>query len=66
MMDKQRHLAIFEQASLEVLWERFPESAREEVTQQYARLMARASVEQIRALRANENKREMGDESSDG
>ena len=66
MIDKQRQLAIFEQASLEALWDRFPESAREEVTQQYARLMARASVERIRALRTNQKKREMGNESSDG
>ena len=66
MMIKQRRLAFLEQECLEALWERFPEQAREEVTRHYARLMARASVERIRALRKNEEKREVGDESNDG
>ena len=66
MRMKQRCLAFLEQESLEALWERFPEPAREEVTQHYARLMARASVARIRALRKNEENREVGDESNDG
>ena len=66
MMIKQRRLAFLEQEDLETLWEQFPQPAREEVTQHYARLMARASVERIRVLRKNEAKREVGDESNEG
>ena len=66
MMMKQRCLAFLNQESLEALWERFPEPAREEVTQHYARLMARASVERIRALRNHEENREVGDEPNEG
>ena len=65
-MFKQRGLAFLETECLEALWEQFPESARHEVTQHYARLMARAAVERIRALRTNQKNREVGDESSDG
>lgn len=65
-MIKQRRLAFLETECLETLWEQFPESARREVTQHYARLMARASVERIRALRTNQKNPEVGDESSDG
>ncbi len=49
-MVKQMWLAFLERDSLEPLWETFPEPARREVTQHYARLMARASVRRIRAL----------------
>ena len=66
MMMKQRCLAFLEQECLEALWERFPEPAREEVTQHYARLMARASVERIRALRNHEENPEVGDEPNEG
>ena len=66
MMIKQRRLAFFEQECLEALWEQFPEPARYEVTQHYARLMACASVERIQALRTHETKREVSDESSNG
>ena len=66
MMIKQRRLAFLETECLETLWEQLPEPARREVTQHYARLMARTSVEQIRALRANQKNREVSDESSDG
>ncbi len=66
MMIKQRRLAFLETECLETLWEQFPEPARREVTQHYARLMARASVERIRALRSSETKQEVSDESSDG
>ena len=61
-MVKQRGLAFLDRESLEELWERLPEQARREVTEHYARLMARASVRRIAALRTN---REVGDESSD-
>lgn len=59
-MVKQRVLEFVEREVLEELWERFPEQARREVTQQYASLMARASVRRIRALRTD---REVDDES---
>jgi hypothetical protein len=65
-MIRQKQLAFLEQEGHEALWERFPELARQEVTQHYARLMARASVTRIRALRTNETKREVSDESRDG
>lgn len=64
MMIKQRRLAFLETECLEALWERFPEQARREVTQPYARLMACASVERIRALRTRPKNREVSDESS--
>ena len=63
-MIKQRRLAFLEQASLETLWEQFPKRARDEVTQQYARLMAHATVTRIRALRTK--KLEVRNESTDG
>ena len=66
MMIKQRRLAFLETECLETLWEQFPEQARREVAQHYARLMARASVERIQALKANQKNREVSDESSDG
>jgi hypothetical protein len=61
-MVKQRRLEFVEREVLEALWERLPEEARREVTAHYARLMARASVRWMRALRTD---REVGDESSD-
>ena len=54
-MMKQQRLAFLEQECLETLWEQFPEHARDEVTRQVARLMARASVARIQALRADNN-----------
>lgn len=65
-MMKQQRLAFVEQECLETLWEQFPEHARDEVTQQVARLMARALVARIRALRADNNSPEVSDDSSDG
>ncbi len=50
-MFKQRQLAFIEEGQLERLWEAFPEQARSEVTQHYARLMARTAVQRIRQLR---------------
>jgi len=50
-MVKQQGLAFLEEERLERLWDGFPEPARREVMQQYARLMARAAVERIRAQR---------------
>jgi hypothetical protein len=64
-MMKQQRLAFLEQECLETLWEQFPEQARDEITQQVARLMARALVAQIRALRTDNNP-EVSDDSSDG
>ena len=45
--------------------QQFPEQARDEVTGQVARLMARASVAQIRALRADNDNPEVSDDSND-
>ncbi len=39
-MQKQQWLEFIEQEDLEALWEGFPEPARTQVTQRYARLMA--------------------------
>jgi len=66
MMIKQKQLTFLEQEDLEELWERFPKQAKEEMTRQYARLMARVTVQQIRALRKTEANREVSDESHDG
>ncbi len=41
-MHKQLWLEFIEQEGLEALWEGFPEKAREEVTELYARLMAQS------------------------
>ena len=49
-MMKQQWLAFLDEECLERLWDRFPEPARHEVVQQYARLMGRAVVARIRAL----------------
>lgn len=65
-MIKQRWLAFLEPEYLESLWEQFPKQARDEVTAQYARLMARTSVAQIRALRRDNKNLEVNDESDDG
>ena len=65
-MIEQKWLAFLEQECLEALWETFPKHARDEVTRQLARLMARASVARIRALRADSKKQGVCDESSDG
>ncbi len=64
-MMKQQRLAFLEQECLETLWEQFPEHARDELTRQVARLMARASVARIRALRADNNP-EVSDDANDG
>jgi hypothetical protein len=66
MMVKQIRLAFLEENGLETLWEQFPERQRDEVTQQWARLMARASLARIRALRSRETTQEVSDESRDG
>jgi len=64
-MMKQQRLAFLEQECLETLWQQFPEQARDELTRQVARLMARALVAQIRALRENNNP-EVSDDSNNG
>ena len=65
-MMKQQRSAFLEQECLEALWQQFPEQARDELTRQVARLMARALVAQIRALRADHNPPEVSDDSTDG
>jgi len=65
-MMKQQRLAFLEQECLETIWEQFPEQARDELTRQVARLMARALVAQIRALRADNDSLEVSDDSNDG
>ena len=61
-MPKQLWLEFIEQEDIEALWEGFPEQARPEVTQQYARLMA-----QRLAARVQQGKgaKEVGDEPSE-
>lgn len=58
-MFKQRQLAFIEEGQLERLWTEFPEQARSEVTQHYARLMARMAVQRIGQLT---EKQEAGNE----
>ena len=53
-MSKQQRLAFTEEEQLARLWEAFPEPARREVTQHYARLMARTAVQRIRQLQAKQ------------
>ena len=53
-MIKQRQLIFNEQTQLERLWEEFAEPARREVTQHYARLMARTAVQRVRRVRASQ------------
>ncbi len=65
-MMKQQRLAFLEQESLETLWQQLPEPARDELTRQVARLMARALVAQIRALRADNDSPEVSDDSNNG
>ena len=50
-MFKQRQLAFTEERQLERLWAELPVQARSEVTQPYARLMARTAVQRIHQLR---------------
>ena len=59
-MMKQQRLAFLEQECLETIWEQLPEHARDELTRQVARLMARALVAQIRALQTNNNRPDTG------
>ena len=63
-MMKQQRLAFLEQEYLETIWEQLPEPARDKLTRQVARLMARALVAQIRALR--ENNPEVSHDSTNG
>ena len=65
-MMKQQRLAFLEQECLETIWEQLPEPARDELTRQVARLMARAWVAQIRALRADNDNPEVSDDSTNG
>jgi hypothetical protein len=61
-MHKQLWLEFIEQAGVEALWEGFPEKARREVTEHYARLMA----QRLAARRGQaRTEKEGGDEPSD-
>jgi len=42
-MEKQRRLPFVEEENLEDLWETFPEDRQKELTEQYARLIARVA-----------------------
>ncbi len=55
-MQKQLRLALIEQEDIEALWEGFPDQARREVTQQYARLMAQRLAARVQQAK------EVGDE----
>ena len=50
-MSKQRWLDFVQQEFLEAVWDRFPEEARREVTEHYARLMARMLAERVQTQR---------------
>jgi len=65
-MMKQQRLAFPEQEYLETLWQQFPEPVRDELTRQVARLMARALVAQIRALREDKDSPEVSHDSTNG
>ena len=58
-MPKQHRLAFIEEEQLETLWKAFPEAARSEVAQHYARVMARTVVQRLRQL---QTKQEADDE----
>ena len=53
-MPKQQRLAFIEEEEAETLWKVFPEAARSEVTQHYARVMARTLVQRIRQLQTRQ------------
>ena len=53
-MPKQQRLAFIEEEQFETLWKAFPEASRSEVTEHYARLMARTTVQRIRQLQTRE------------
>ena len=61
-MAEQRWLAFIEKERLEGLWEGFPEPARREVTQRYARLMAQMLAARVRQATGV---KEAGDEPND-
>lgn len=61
-MHKQLWLEFIEQESFEALREGFPEQARSEVTQQYARLLAQMLAARVSEARAQ---MERGDEPID-
>jgi len=55
-MQKQLWRDLIEQEDIEALWEGFPDQARREVTQQYARLMAQRLAARVQQAK------EVGDE----
>lgn len=60
-MHRQLWLECIEQEDAQRLWERFPEQARAEVTQQYARLMVQWLVKLVQQAKRVP---EVGDEPS--
>jgi len=53
-MPKQQRLAFIEEEEAETLWKALPETARSEVTQHYARVMARTLVQRLRQLQTRQ------------
>jgi hypothetical protein len=56
-MHRQKTLPLDGQASLDALWERFPEESRREVSRLYARLMAEV-VRSERPMEENNDERD--------
>jgi len=61
-MQKQLWLEFIEQENIEALWEGFPETARTQVTQQVARLMAQRLAARVQQAKGA---KEVGDEPSE-
>ena len=61
-MHKQLWLGFIEQQGVEALWEGFPEQARREVTELYARLMAQRLAARVQKVKCA---KEVCDEPSD-
>lgn len=61
VMPKQLLLELIESEDIEALWEGFPEEARKEVTQQYARLMVQRLAARVQQ---GKDAKEVGDESN--
>ncbi len=58
-MQKQLWRDLIEQEDIEALWEGFPDQARRQLTQQYARLMAQRLAARVQQAKAA---KEVGDE----
>ena len=64
-MNKQRTLPLTNEATIESLWERFPQPNRDELVKLYAQLIARAAVGVSNSLITLTTKEESVDESAD-